>query len=211
MRPTTLASAMQYIQEENNIHYLQKGNNPQQNLSNKKPQFSTRNQPHSPQPSTSFQPSFRPQWQQTQQRPFPQGPVSLNPRQLPPQRYFTNQQVFGNPQRSENVWASKNTSQTRPTQMTTVNKNLNHPKPTPMSISSTLPVARRNSPNNFQRHTPQRNWTSEELFNCEQNDDQEYYISNPEINEYTENKNVKYDSVNDDENFHLDPNRNLSR
>lgn len=126
MRPTTLALAMMYIQEENNIRYLQRSNTPQIPIP-RKPQPQPRMQYHLPPPNYTprnqnyYQ--IQPQPSQAPPQPkFPTGPIPVMPRSNnQPQKYFTNQQVFGKPQ---NVWTPKNT----PTVLL--------PKPTPMSTTS---------------------------------------------------------------------------
>lgn len=156
MRPTSLATAMQYIQEENNIRYLQKIHNAQIPAVIKKPIPIQRYPSHQITP-----PQFQrfPMWQ-TYQPPqsFPRGPVNLPPRtNLPPQRFFTNQQVFG---KQQNAWAPKN------------HPGPSHqPKPTPMSISTrnTVPANQYRNQNHFKPNPHQKpTFTSEELFNLEQ-------------------------------------------
>lgn len=159
MRPTNLAVAMQFIQEENNIRYLQR-NQPPTNFQHSK-KHTTPLQPPRPvwnqQYSAMAQqfppswPQYRPAWQPqfSQQRPFPTGPIAINPRPSTTQRFPTNSEVFGKPQ---NVWSPK---PGMPKQMA---------PPTPMSVNT------RNSGSNYFKPHPNSKPTFhfEELFNIEQ-------------------------------------------
>lgn len=168
MRPVDLATAIQYIQEENNIRYLQRGQTQQTSFHQiKSPSAPKSTYQHPPQQfsyPTQFAQTQQPQqstWrtpqhaQQATWRPqqtyFPRGPINVQPRANPPQqRYPTNQQVFGKP---NNAWAPKNNQQ-------------NLPKPTPMSTTTRNTFANIRRPNFTQQSKP--TFTSEELFNLEQ-------------------------------------------
>lgn len=164
MRPTTLAQALQFIHEEDNIKYLQRSNQTN-NVIVKKPIHNH--------PQNYFNPQFQQNYSQPrpltfpqQQRPFqfqfPRGPVNIQRHPNPPvQRFPTNSQVFGRPQ---NVW-KPNPSAPTPQQN----------KPTPMSVSTrnTTPQFRRPPQNNyFQNNGQKPNIISEELFNTEHYDTQ---------------------------------------
>lgn len=147
--------------------------------------------------------NIRPQLQ------FPRGPIQIQQRQnLPPQRFLTNQQVFGKP--SSNVW--------KPGQ----NRNFQQYKPTPMSTTS------RNQFSNQQRYNFKPNYgqpqsssktTPEELFNVEpdvsyeENTNQDIYQDEPnyEFNEYVDQNDYlephEYD--NNPQNFQLNTNLDI--
>ncbi|KAG5875540.1 hypothetical protein JTB14_017747 [Gonioctena quinquepunctata] len=168
MRPPNLSSAIQYIQEGNNIRYLQINHGPPQiQTANRNPMPTMTHRFSRPQMPT-YAPNFGPiSYANKTLRPFPQGPINISPRHNPPaQRFFTNQQVSGKPQ---NVSATRNNPNNPSTSQ--------QPKPTPMSVSTrnTGPLTqnRRQFQNlqNF-RSQPQQgpNFTSEESFNIEQYD-----------------------------------------
>jgi Retrotransposon gag protein len=194
MRPQNLADAIKYIQEENNIRYLQrtslntmsvpKKTQPFQAPQFQPPQFSSFSTP----PRFQIQQPFR---QQSLQ--FPTGPVQITPRPAPPQRYFTNQQVFGKP-KTQNVWAPKNNQ-----------ASTSQPKPTPMSTTSR---------NTFQPKQPV-NWKTyqrpqvvfEELHNLEEN---QFFPDYCEEQNYPENYEESYiqeepEYTQEDQNFQSDP------
>lgn len=216
MRPKDLATAMQFIVEENNIRYLQKShifNNPNNPPIFKKPVIQQRpqqqnnflpnnNTPRFMQPN--FQPQynnhFQPQYNNNFQPPkFPTGPINIQPRtNYPPQRFPTNQQTFKNPQ---NVWKpGQNTQRQQPS--------------TPMSTSTR---------NTFRR--PQNQYTgdfraqpgpsskpnfSEQLFNIEHENTQEISNNEQEYQEYTleHDENQEYQEVEDYGNFQTAPDPN---
>lgn len=184
MRPQNLAIAIQYIQEENNIRYLQRSHAPPPTLVHKRiPPVQLQ------QGTPRFMQNPGPTWQAPQvQRPqFPQGPINITPRVNPPQqRFFTNQQVFGKPQ---NVWKPQGAPQ---------------PKPVPMSTTTRNTFGNQQT-TNFKNQNPQTRqakptFTSEELFNIEQQEpvyggpscsyachqEYEYYPEMTATEEYTE-------------------------
>lgn len=173
MRPNSLAEALQFVTQEYNNQYFQ---NSVRNTISKpgipKHNFNANNFPqpkfvtHSNNTSNDF---FR------RQNIFPSQPINIQPRQnMPPQKFFTNSQVFGRPQ-------NQNRNVFRPNQQS------NFPKGTPMSISTrqtsnnlksyppNMSMTRNNnSPNmpstsrpNFFAQTQPRNFISEELYNTE--------------------------------------------
>lgn len=212
MRPTTLAEALQFISEEDNIKYLQKCNQP--NIMGNKNPITQHPQNHF-KPNQYSQNYFHPSFSQmnVQQRPmtfpqqqtfsqFPRGPVNIqrhpNP---PPQRFPTNSQTFGRPQ---NVW--------RPT------FNAPQNKPTPMSVSTrnTNPQFRRPYQNNafqnnalqnnaFQNNGQRPNKISEQLFTTEHYDNQQI-DETPEYS-YDEEQTYEYSCPDEEqyENFQEDP------
>ena len=169
MRPPNLASAMQYIQEENNIRYLQKGPGitqpPTKALQPHRPPthnpapaftppnwqpFGPRHHHPSPWPTAQlFRPQPQPNFTSPHSRP---APVLQPPRFQPsqPPRFQPSQQHFNKP----NAW----TNGPGPSQF---------PKPTPMSTTSRA-VSQNRAPNFRppQQSTPR--YTFEELFNIEQ-------------------------------------------
>ncbi|KAG5860992.1 hypothetical protein JTB14_004511, partial [Gonioctena quinquepunctata] len=150
IRAMNLSSAIQYIQKKNNIRYLQRNHGPPQiQTANRNPMPTMTYRFSKPQMPT-YAPNFGPiTYVNKTPRPFPQGLINISPRHNPPvRRSFTNQQT---------------------TQL--------QPKPTPMSVSTrnTEPSTQnRRQFQNFQnfRSQPQQgpNFTSEELFNIEQDD-----------------------------------------
>ncbi|KAG5870843.1 hypothetical protein JTB14_029549 [Gonioctena quinquepunctata] len=168
MRLPNLSSAIQYIQEGNNIRYLQRNHGPPQIQTANRNPMPTMTHLFSRQRMPTYATNFGPiSYANKTPRPFPQGPMNIPPRHNPPaQRFFTNQQVFEKPQ---NVGATRNNPN---------NPSISQqPKPTPMSVSTrnTGPLTQnRRQSQNFQnfRSQPQQgpNFTSEELFNIEQYD-----------------------------------------
>lgn len=144
MKPCTLAEARQYIIAENNIRHLQKPHNFENNNQIKhkfKPQQSSNfntsllrqnsDFPRSyfPQQVPNFQqvPSFHQAPNFQQQYSFPRGPIHIQPRPVPQQRFFTNSEVFGRQQPQKplsNVWKPR--------------PNFRQQTPTPMSGVSTI-------------------------------------------------------------------------
>lgn len=187
MRPASLAQAIQFINEEDNIRYLQKSN--QFSVSFRKPNIKHRqNRPNPPQQHNFNQVRAITFPQQANTSQFPRGPINIQRNPNPPaQKFPTGIQTFGRPQ---NVWKPTNAPQ---------------PKPTPMSVSTrnTIPQFRQNYPNsqnNYFRNNQKPAIVSEELFNTEIDDNQETecapeYFGNEEfLCEYTE----QYDQL---ENF----------
>lgn len=156
MRPDSLATARQYIISENNIRHLQKPQNdfqknkPPQKYNNNTSQFYNSYNNNNFQPSSPHQvPHFNP--------PFPRGPVHIQPRPVPTQRFPTNRQVFGPQRTSTNVWKSNPQNQSY------------QQKPTPMSGISHGTFSRPRSMIQQQQPRYSRpNFTFEELHNMEQ-------------------------------------------
>lgn len=200
MRPTSLAQAMQFINEENNIKYYQNNSNPA--FKNPNPPFSQ--QIARPKLNTQQMPIFQPmnfqqrqhfpqysQYPQFQQFPqhfssnqFPRGPIDIRPIANPPQRRLpTNSQVFGKPQ---NVW--------KPRPQTP------QPRPQPMSVCAstsnmrTPQFGQQNTSNNRYNHFANQTRQArpgviiEEVFNTEFSEQPtEDYATEPELeNSYTE-------------------------
>lgn len=166
MRPSTLAQAIQYITEEENIKYYQRSNTQPNNPQYKKPIL-----PNRPTSQPQFRQNTLPQTNHTYpytSNQFPRGPINIPRHPNPPvQRYPTNQQTFGKPQ-NQNVWKQ--------------NPKLPQPKPEPMSVSTrnTTPQFKnqysQRIPNYFQNHNQKPTFISEELFNTEfENQDQPEY------------------------------------
>lgn len=177
MKPTTLVQALQFVTEEDNIHYFQN--------------FSHKNQPQVLRPNTQTQmrPNFNAHTQNNQFRApqtFPSRPIPIQPRPVNQQRFFTNSQVFKYPQQNRNVFKPNNSNVSNMT------------RPTPMSVSATInrqpstmntqPSAMNRQPSTMNRqpqqqrlnYTPNqynsyftqnpstsRNFVSEELFNTD--------------------------------------------
>ena len=183
MRPSNLASAIQYIQEENNIRYLQKTFTLPQSPFSQTNILTNRRMQH---PSTSFS---SPQWQPSGPKPqqwsqqftSPQQPAfrppqqpTFRPPQPPlfrnqPQQSFPTPRPFIQPARFQtshapprsNVWAPK------------PGPSPHLPRPTPMSVTSRVPSQIK--PSNFRPPQPSRpKFVAEELFNIEQDDQWNY-------------------------------------
>lgn len=167
MRPDDLATARQYIITENNIRYLQRPH-----IENKKPHNNNQNfnfpknqnnqnfnfpNNYNFIPQNNFTPIQFPQQNQNLQ--FPRGPINVQPRQLPPQRFFTNKQVFGQPNKNNtNVFKPRN-----------INPN-NFPKPTPMSGIS-------HGTSQQYRPQQQQKFRVQELFNIDETNDVNPYLN----------------------------------
>lgn len=135
MRPTTIAQAVQFISEENNIKYYQNANNqltkPQNNShSQRNPNhFNAQRQ----QPSFRLPQNQQPQFRQFLSQPstsnqFPTGPINIRPyMNQPPQRFPTNSQVFGKP---KNNWQPRpQIPQQRPQPMSVCTSTVNNKPP----------------------------------------------------------------------------------
>lgn len=198
MRPDSLATARQYIISENNIRHLQKPNENRMLDSQKNkqaPKFyhnnpnNNHNQKFFPQ---NFQHNFFQQptnYQNPFPQPFPRGPVNIQPRPVPPQRFLTNRQVFGPPKNPTNVFKPNPHRQAL------------LPKPTPMSGIShgTFQRSMNSQPRPFR--PPQ--FTFEELYNLEEpyneyntphssyDNNYEYYYPNYDLYNYTDYTNTE--------------------
>lgn len=172
--PTNLEQAMQFLIEEEN--FLSLANEGRKNLSNINHVVQNAPRPNQfnsvshnfPKPNFNA-PFMQNSFPQNENRRFPSQPINITPRQLPPPKYFSNQQVFGKP---TNVWKPKGTIQ---------------PKPTPMSVVTKQTVQKPStsfyrSPNHFQPQS-RSTFISEELHNF----DNEYFDYNEYVN-YDENK-----------------------
>lgn len=185
MKPKDLAEARQYIISESNIRHLQK---PQyENSANKskhqnqsKQNFHQNNFPRFHNFNT-YQQNYTPQQMfQPPANTFPRAPININPRPMPPQKFFTNQQVFGPPR---NVW--------KPNPQAAQNL----PKPVPMSGISH--GTNRFSNKNFQLHNVENANYYPSPFYAE---NYNYY---PDYQDYG---NVSYDTNNYSmQNEHYDP------
>nr|CAH7723682.1 unnamed protein product [Callosobruchus chinensis] len=169
--PDSLELAISYVLEEENfmLHQRQSGQSQNssftQNLQNRsQPQLPVQFSNHFNQPKiASFPryPNISPQTRNT----FPSQPINIQPRQnMPPPRFFTNQQVFGKqnfPPKNFNVFKpTGQVSQTRPEPMSTSTRNANFP--------------RGNQNRNFFQSTGPRNFASQELHNLQDSDDFNY-------------------------------------
>lgn len=152
MRPDSIAQALQFISEENNIKYYQHSNNNIQKNPNK-PNSHPNHQSNFPK---NHQQQYRhPNSQPSSSNQFPRGPIDIRPNPNPPQqKYLSNSQVFGKP---KDVWKP--------------NPNAPQPKPTPMSIAASSSNTRNshfNHHSNYMNKNKQRpNTITEEVFNTE--------------------------------------------
>lgn len=167
MRPTDLNQALQFITEEENIHYYQNFNRAppkQSNHPSRPPNF---NRPNFANQQFQMQPPY--QYQKFNN--FPSQPIPVRPRtDLPPQRFPRTSQVF---------------PQTRPDPRTNVFKpNPNNPnkkfwaKPTPMSVCTStrnIPSSSQNPRPNYFQSTGPPNFTFEELHHTETNETEDNF------------------------------------
>lgn len=185
MRPSTLAEALQFITEEDNIKYYQKSFHSQPATNKNFNTQDVRNfsvlQTHNSNPRYFSRPTTANQ--------FPRGPINIqsNPK-LRSNKFPTNSQVFGKP---NNVWKP--------------NPNAAQPKPTPMSVSTrnTQPPNFRGN-NYFQNYAQKPTFRSEELFATE--------VEEPEYDpDYYDDKSTENQEQTEDvysENFIEDPMQN---
>lgn len=100
-KPTNLEQAMNYLIEEEN--FLSLANEGRKSFSNSNVSQNTSKQnnfnfasQNFPRPNF-YAPLMQNSFPQNEPRRFPSQPVNITPRQLPPPKYFSNQQVFGKP------------------------------------------------------------------------------------------------------------------
>ncbi|XP_057666030.1 GATA zinc finger domain-containing protein 4-like [Diorhabda carinulata] len=211
MKPTSLSEAMQFVLQEENVHYLQ---NPSRNNHRTQP-FKNNSRPnrnfHSLSSSSQTFNSQTPNNLCARQHNFPSQPIPINPRTTY-QNFPRASQVFNRPNQNVNVF--------RP------NPNANFHKPIPMSISTRAtasntqnqPIYKRPPPstNNF-RQSKKPNYTSEELYNVDiqenyDPENREYLNNNYDDSDHTtdqlnlnnSNSNNDDDRVDRNENFRLD-------
>ncbi|XP_056633440.1 uncharacterized membrane protein DDB_G0293934-like [Diorhabda sublineata] len=176
MKPISLSEAMQFVLQEENVHYLQnpsRNNHRTQPFKNNsrpvydfKPNYQSpiQNQNRNFNSLSSSSQTFNSQTPNnlfTRQNNFPSQPIPINPRTTY-QKIPRASQVFNRPNQNVNVFMP--------------NPNANFPKPTPMSISTRAtvsntqnqPIYKRPPPstNNF-RQSKRPNYTSEELYNVD--------------------------------------------
>jgi len=170
-QPRTLEEALQYVLEEENFISLFQENkkysiNSNSNYSLPSTSKVTYVNNTQPIPRPSFQAPFVSQYNnQNQQRNFPSQPINVTPKQLPPQKYYTNQQVFGKP---VNVFKPKGTPQPKPTPMSGITR---------QTVKPNLPTYR---PNFFQAQS-RPTFISEELHTIDNSEDE--YAINEELQE----------------------------
>lgn len=163
MRPQSLAQALQFIIEEDNIKHYQKSGTIVNNV--KKSTVENRPFNNSHANASRFQNQNNMfQNQLLNHNQFPSAPIHLNRySNYREPKYFTNSQVFGRPQAA------------RPTPMS-ISTNQTSQRPTPMSISTNKTVPKfqssniRNTNRNYfpdKNAQPRQNFVSEELFNTE--------------------------------------------
>lgn len=192
MRPDSLAQALQFIIEEDNIKHYQKSNAISNRRNTSFQNISKNNYNHSMKFQNNNQNyGFSNQQPTTSQ--FPSVPINLqrNPNYKEP-KFFTNSQVFGRPQPQLQ----------KPTPMS-ISTNFSQ-KPTPMSISTnnTNPKLKSKNMNRnfYPRNNSRPNFVSEELFNteyCEEESPQDF----PEnFEEYSQ----EYNFDENEENFQID-------
>lgn len=198
MKPSTLAEARQYIIAENNIRHLQKPHNFDNNNNSNKHKNKPQQHPHSQHPNFNtsllrqnfdFPQTYIPQQAHNfhRQNSFPRGPIYIQPRPVPQQRFFTNSEVFGrhSPKSPSNVWKPR--------------PNVSQPNSVPMSGVSTIKPGSMFSHASSSRYPTvvQRQRNPQELHNIEQ---QTYYYptEEPECSynyEYPYEQEIQYDTA----------------
>lgn len=183
MRPKDLAAAMQYIQEENNIKYLQKSFSIPQPSSSKPNHQPPRQMPYQPNLVASQSPQW-PQFRSQASSPFnQQKPWTSSPFQRPQQQQQSKPFVpaFNTSRQTNQPAIQPARFQPPRPQFNTWQRNPNHgfQQPTPMSTTS------RATTKPPQQSTPK--FTFEELFNIEQQDEPQntYNYTDPQTwNDY---------------------------
>lgn len=223
--PDSLPQALTIMNDEINIANLQ---NPRNNF-NKPLHNPVRNKSYSNFDSPRF---IQPQQQtyrfnsppQTQYRQtFPSQPIPYRPvNNTPPQRFPTNNDVFGRPN-IKNVWKNPPKNNFRPTPMSGVTNMSAKPRPTPMSGITSTPFKPQPSKPNYFQPSSSRNFVSEELFNTEQNsyypnyqfEDNPEYFQNPEYPDIDNDEGAigydyNFDYTNTNENVEQDVSENFT-
>nr|XP_023027954.1 uncharacterized protein LOC111515995 [Leptinotarsa decemlineata] len=222
MQPKSLSEALQFVLQEDNVHYFQ-------NFSNKntfRPNFQPSRTPiQIRQPNSSPVNNYStPNNFFRQQNQFPSQPIPIQPRApSQPQKFFTNAQVFRQPFQNRNVFRpNQNQNFTKPTPMSVSTRNTYQTnKPVPMSVSTRNAPNYRSGPSNSFQNQPQRNFISEELFNTvvsdtqnEPNYSEHEYYAEEDYNEhydeflYCENENQESNFDNSEVNFQEMPTTN---
>lgn len=178
MKPTNLSEALQYVIREDNIHYFQNYTN--KNLVRPQIQTNQFRPQHKPfvrqnfHQNSHFNTNSNPNYQDNRhgQNSFPSQPINIRPNQNFQQpRFYTNAQVFKQPQ-NKNVFR-RNPNQTfpRPTPMSTSTRNTNFSRQneTPMSISTS---------------NTNQNFNNTQLYNTEITEDENPQNYNEEVFEY---------------------------
>lgn len=213
MRPTDLNQALQFVTQEDNVHYFQ--NYPNRNIPKpmhtNKPQMQQKHFNNLGQ--RNFMPPFNTHTQNNHFRAqnwFPNHnfPNQFNQMQFrpnfQPQKFPTNSQVFKRPQGPPNQNVFSPNQNVFPSNQNVFQPNRNvfqpnqfktFPKPTPMSVSTRQTFnSNKPGPSNA---GPQKNFVIEEVYNTEI--DQNYQIDQQNLNEtnsYCENQNTDYDEEN---------------
>lgn len=235
MRPTNMNEALQFIMQEENIHYYQNSTN--------KPYFKqiptvqnqlghNRSIMHNQRPINNFpRPQFNFGTQNNQLHPFksnftlqqPQFQMGYNrasnqPSNQPP-NFFRNSQVFRQPQQNSNQNIFRqNQNNFRPNQnVFKPNQNTFFTKPTPMSICTRQSASgSQQRPSQTPAQSQQRNFIAEELYNTEVDEIgqiNQYHNEQFIDNENTELQEVSVDPYEnnaepyyeEDVNFQIDP------
>lgn len=179
MRPIDMNQALQFISQEDNIQYYQNSTNKmfaKQTPTQTKPAYQQHKQNNNfNRPMNNFSRNsfnnhipFNYQTQNNQFRQqsnnFPSQPINVQPKvNYQPQKFFTNSQVFRQP--NHNVFKP--------------NPYKTFPNPTPMSgVSKQTSNNFQQKPSTSQYKHPQRNFTPEELYNAEVDEIDEQNLTN---------------------------------
>lgn len=194
MRPKNMNEALQFIMQEDNIHYYQNSTN--------KPYFKqipTQNRSimHNQRPVNNFpRPQFNFGTQNNQLYPqsnftVPRFQMGHNQTSNQPPNFFRNSQVFRQPQQysNQNIFR-QNQNNFRPDQnVFRPNQNKNVTKPTPMSICTRQSASGlQQRPSQAPAQSQQRNFRSEELYNTEVDEIEQ-------INQYHSEQFVNNDNI----------------
>lgn len=189
--PETLEQAMAYVTEEENFRYTQNiafSTNRQHSAQDKAPFRPSNNTKLNYQlpyqmPMTRYQnPHFTPVYNNQFSRPafpqlpamqfsqpkpsFPSQPINIQPRPAPPQKFFTNAQVFGKPKA-----ITDRPFKPEPMSTTSRNPTINNYRPEPMSTTSRNSTF--NRPNTSFKPSGPRNFVSQELFQIDNHSPEE--------------------------------------
>lgn len=178
MRPQSLMQAFQFVSEEHNVNYFQNQTKSSANTFKNNNNFKANNHANNFHSNFTNRPFFNQQNPQYAFRPnFPSQPVNVRPSfNRPPQKYFTNSQVFGK-------------SGSKPNYAFRPNQQKQFPAPTPMSgveTSKFKPFTAVNANNNNSNNYNPPKFGFEELYNAEtqnlsqyEQNDQYYYQDQP--------------------------------
>ena len=167
MKPIDLSEALQIVLQEDNVHYFQNSNNKiltRPGFSQIRPDQTQKIVRSTP---INFNANTQNDFFRSQQNRFPSRPINIQPRiNNQPQKFFTNSQVFRQPQQNQNqkinvFKPNQNKILPKPTPMSVCTQNTNFANRPSTSYQSTNFA---NRPSTSYQPPQQRNWVAEELF-----------------------------------------------